>query len=1016
MPSAGRSSDGLTGSVLRATLAALQATVAAQTRRLFPEAPSGAIADTQELAAQTWLGLLNASWPEAPAPLTCTQIEDGSLMFSAEFCHLANCYARALTGENEFAQRLSIHLISPMLPLIGSVLPFPRIFQVTAWLLRRNMGAAVRTVRVEAQSASVCWDAAQNILPLPESYHDDYLSFWSDIYTHVFSALPRRARGWQPARITTEHTMLHGDPYFQWRFDWRPTPAPGRWLVWAGLALSILLALLAIVGGPTLGGLAWVVPIPAFGGWFWHRQLALRAIMTEWEADLLEQSQQARARSNELQAVSAALQKANAALQRQVENLTAVRDVTLVMGATLDRRALLDNAVGAITFLLNFDRTIILLVDTERQALVLGASSHPVQSAEDQFRLEQLEIPLAAETDLSLLSTWKTGQTVLVEDGQALYSGRYGWVFGLLNLQTFLSVPLCMGNTLLGVILADNSFTGLPISDEARNLLSALAANIAIALENARLYHMTDEALNRHVAELNMMRQIDRELNDALSLDRVLNLTIDWALRLTGAHASLLAMVEPEARELRVVAAYGFDIPDEKLIGTRLPFDQSIAGRVARSAESVIVQDVKRDPDHIAWSKQTCAHLSVPVRRENRVVAVLSLETRRSSGFTPEHLDFAERLANRAAVAIDNAYLFDVTQREREKLSSILANTTDVIIVVGFDGNLLLINQAAFSVFHLNPRQKYVGRPFGEVFVKTPLEKIHRRMMGSGQRLPFVEEIATADGERFFHTHVAPNEQVGWVLVMHDVTPFKETDRLKNELIATVSHDLKNPLSVINGYIELIAMYNQLNERGIYFMEMVRRAIVNMRQLIDDLLDLAYIDAGLNLKLRSIELKPLIEDSVMELRRLAEEKQMELAIDLTPDLPLVAGDAKRLRQIVVNLVSNAIKYTPPEGHVRVQAEAHEDFVLVMVKDDGMGISPEDQGRIFERFYRVRNAETEGIEGTGLGLAIVKSLVEAHGGQIGLESRLGGGSTFHFTIPRARINLDGQGDGQWSAAR
>ncbi len=996
-------------------LAALQATVAAQTRRLFPEAPASAIAAAQDQAVQTWLGLLNASWPEAPALLTRAQVEDDGLLFSAEFCHLANDYARALAGESEFAQRLSAHLIPPILPLIGSVLPFPRIFQVAAWLLRRNTGAAVRIVKVEAQSASVCWDAAQNILHLPERYHDDYLRFWSDIYTHVFNALPRRARGWQPARITEEHTMLRGDPYFQWRFDWQPTPAPGRWLVWAGLALSILLALLAVIGGPALGGLAWVVLIPAFVGWFWHRQLALRAIMTEWEADLLEQSQQARARSNELQAVSAALQKANAALQRQVENLTAVRDVTLVMGATLDRRALLDNAVGVITFLLHFDRAIVLLVDSERQALVLGASSHPAQSAEDQFRLEQLEIPLAAEADLSLLSAWKANETVLVEDGQSLYSGRYGWIFSLLNLQTFLSVPLCMGNTLLGVILVDNNFTGLPISDEAHNLLSALAANIAIALENARLYHLTDEALNRHVAELNMMRQIDRELNDALSLDRVLNLTIDWALRLTGAHASMLAMVEPEMRELRVVAAYGFDIPDEKLIGTRLPFAQSIAGRVAQSAESIVVQDVKRDPDHIAWSKRTRAHLSVPVRRENRVVAVLSLETRRDSGFTPEHLDFAERLANRAAVAIDNAYLFDVTQREREKLSSILANTTDVIIVVGFDGNLLLINQAAFSVFHLNPRQKYVGLPFGEVFVKTPLEKIHRRMMSSGQRLPFVEEIVTAD-ERFFHTHVAPNEQVGWVLVMHDVTPFKETDRLKNELIATVSHDLKNPLSVINGYIELIAMYNQLNERGVYFMEMVRRAIVNMRQLIDDLLDLAHIDAGLNLKLRSIELKPLIEDSVMELRRLAEEKQMELAINLTPDLPLVEGDAKRLRQIVINLVSNAIKYTPPEGHVRVQAEAHEDYVLVLVKDDGLGISPEDQGRIFERFYRVRNSETEGIEGTGLGLAIVKSLVEAHGGQIGLESRLGGGSTFHFTIPRARINLDDQGNGQSSAAR
>jgi len=264
-----------------------------------------------------------------------------------------------------------------------------------------------------------------------------------------------------------------------------------------------------------------------------------------------------------------------------------------------------------------------------------------------------------------------------------------------------------------------------------------------------------------------------------------------------------------------------------------------------------------------------------------------------------------------------------------------------------------------------------------------------------------VAEIAL-DGGRYFHTDVASNEQIGWLIVLHDVTPFKETEQLKNELIATVSHDLKNPLSVINGYIELLEMYNDLNERGQEFMAMIRRSIRTMRQLIDDLLDLAHIDSGLQIRPEPVAMKAVITEAVMGLKSMADEKRLEVTIDVADDLPPVAGDEHRLYQIIVNLLSNAMKYTPPEGHIYVEARLAGEAILVSIADDGLGISPEDQAQIFERFYRVRRPETDGIEGTGLGLAIVKGLVEAHGGEIGLKSHLGEGSTFYFTIPIASI--------------
>ncbi len=765
--------------------------------------------------------------------------------------------------------------------------------------------------------------------------------------------------------------------------------------VWIGLVASVGLALIAVLGGPALQWLAWIALLPAAVGWFWSRQRRLQHVLAQREAELAEQIGHTETQSSEIESVSSALTRANEALKQQVQNLTALRDVTLAMGSTLDRQSLLNNVIEVTTILLRFDRAMVLVVDEEREALTFGAISHPAATPEDQFRLQQLEIPLSATEEFPLLTDWLNGRSVLAETGEFTCSPRYSWIFDVIEMERFFSVPLCLGDSLKGVILVDNRFTKMPFNEEARGLLEALAANIVIALENARLYHLTDEQLNQHVQELDMMRQVDRELNEALNWDRVRNMTLDWALRLTGAHSAALAMIDHEARELRIVSTYGQDAPKKGLV----PLDEGIMGRVATTGYPIIIGDITRDPDYSASSPNTRSYLCAPIRRRDRVIGVLSLESPNVDSFTPEHLDFVERLANPAAVARENARLFEETQREREKVSSVLAKITDIVIVVGFDQRLILLNEAALAAFRLNPHEVYTGRLFSEVFAYTPLEKLTERLFDREKLLPVMDEI-TLDEERYFHTHAVPNEQVGWIIVMHDVTPFKETEQLKNELIATVSHDLKNPLSVINGYVELLGIYNELNERGEEFMRMIRRSIRSMRDLIDDLLDLAHIDSGLELKTEPVSLPPVIEDAVMGLMNLAKEKKLKIEIKLQSDLPQVLGDEKRLHQIMSNLVSNAIKYTPPEGSVTVWTEVRDDAVMIAVEDDGLGISPEDQTQIFERFYRVRRPETDGIEGTGLGLAIVKSLVEAHGGEIGLESRLGEGSTFHFTVPRA----------------
>jgi signal transduction histidine kinase len=381
--------------------------------------------------------------------------------------------------------------------------------------------------------------------------------------------------------------------------------------------------------------------------------------------------------------------------------------------------------------------------------------------------------------------------------------------------------------------------------------------------------------------------------------------------------------------------------------------------------------------------------------REDRVIAVLSLESQDVDVFTEANVEFIRRVAIRAAAALDNANLLQETRRERQKLEIILGNITDAVIVTDHEHKLVLVNHAAMAAFHLPPKENYAGRAFSDVFMNSALLPLYRRSREQVDGL--AEELPLSD-KRTLHVSIVPVPQVGWSIVAHDITHFKETDKLKNELLATTSHDLKNPLSTILGYADLIGMTNQLNEQGLEYMSRVHGAVKHMRQLIDDLLDMARIESGIHLKYSDLQLRTMIDTVLNSFTPQIDEKQMQVAVKIPSDLPPVPADEARISQVLTNLISNAIKYTPPEGHIQISGDVVDGSVRVTVQDDGLGIGPEDQAQVFARFFRVRTPETDDIDGTGLGLAIVRSLIELHGGQIGLRSRLGEGSTFFFTLP------------------
>jgi len=505
-----------------------------------------------------------------------------------------------------------------------------------------------------------------------------------------------------------------------------------------------------------------------------------------------------------------------------------------------------------------------------------------------------------------------------------------------------------------------------------------------------------DAQLAERVKELEILSRIDRELNYTLSVNRILNLSVDWLLRFTNSDATTVALVQGETQTLQYVTGYGYSSQAwERLSSEPWPISQGIAGRVAQTGVPENVADTSQDPDYMETLPNTRSQLAVPVTRQDRIIAVIRCESRTPDAFSAEDLEFAVRLASRAAAAIDNANLLDAMQRERQKLEVILRSTADAVIVVDHEGRLVLVNQAALATFHLPPREQYSGQTFAEVFGESGLVELLDRAR-AGESGP-VSDLVLPEGKTI-HASAAHMPEVGWSIVMHDITPYKETDKLKNELLATTSHDLKNPLSTILGYVDLVQMTNPLNAQGQNYIRRIQGAVSHMRHLIDDLLDMARIESGITLRYSQVHLASLVEAVAGPFMPLLREKSMALIIDIPPDLPPIPADESRLTQILANLLSNAVKYTPPQGRVQVRADVRNGMVRITIGDDGLGISPEDQAHIFQRFFRVRTPDTETIEGTGLGLSIVKSLVEAHGGQVGLESRLGEGSVFTVMLP------------------
>ncbi|MBI1749341.1 MAG: PAS domain-containing protein [Acidobacteria bacterium] len=360
------------------------------------------------------------------------------------------------------------------------------------------------------------------------------------------------------------------------------------------------------------------------------------------------------------------------------------------------------------------------------------------------------------------------------------------------------------------------------------------------------------------------------------------------------------------------------------------------------------------------------------------------------------------RTLNETAAQLDQT-IHSLTE-ERNRSSAILGSMVEGVAVISPDGRIVFLNQTFCRDLAVDA-DNCEGRPLVEVIRQSDLLAVIQRVLAGGESTRGEVSLAVpgAAGSRDFAATAAPvraDGTTGAVLVLHDISELRRLERVRRDFVANVSHEFKTPLTAIQGFAETLlagALDDTTNRRR--FVEIIRDHSARLARLTDDLLKLSLIEAGkLELEFRPVNVTELIESCAETTRFKAAQKQLSLSVECLAGVSQVRGDARRLAEVLQNILDNAVQYTPAGGRISITAGAEERFVRIAVADTGIGIPRDEQQRIFERFYRVDAARSREAGGTGLGLSIAKHLVEAHGGRIEVESEVSHGSTFSIFLP------------------
>ncbi|HEY3396703.1 MAG TPA: CHASE2 domain-containing protein [Armatimonadota bacterium] len=625
--------------------------------------------------------------------------------------------------------------------------------------------------------------------------------------------------------------------------------------------------------------------------------------------------------------------------------------------------------------------------------------------------------------------------SLLPGGGLTVVAGGWGWlvallgglamVLGLARRRARSSLLITAGAILASWVAAQLLFDAGVLLPLAAPLATWALTGAAIVLLSAHAAERAQaEAHGRGEAQIRTLHNLGEMLASGLDRRRLLNEILLWVQRELGVEAASLLLMDADHQRLHFEAALGG--APEAIKDFTVELGQGIAGTVALTGKPLIANDARRDPRQAREIAQAVGFptrdiLCVPMVRQGRVVGVIEALNRQGGRpFAPVDADLLSVIAQEAALFLENARLYGELQErvdfanaelratneslaaEKARTDTLVHEMASGVVATDAEERIILVNELAEEM--LGVRQEQVrGLSVFEAPLPEPIAAMFREPLPSREG-PLAREVELPPGSgRQARAHLAPfdreGETIGKVLVLTDVTQFVELDKLKNDLISFVSHELKNPLAAVMAFTHLLqtqpAAGQEPLSRYVWNIEHQAQA---MQSLVQDYLSVARLEAGRPL---DVEWEPLddVGEQITELVAVeALARNREITVDLPADLPVIWADRQKLRQILLNLVSNAAKYTPTEATITVSAQPQGNFVAFSVADTGEGLSEDAQEHVFEKFRRLRGPDAARVPGTGIGLYLARKLAEAHGGQLGVESEPGHGATFTFTLP------------------
>lgn len=527
--------------------------------------------------------------------------------------------------------------------------------------------------------------------------------------------------------------------------------------------------------------------------------------------------------------------------------------------------------------------------------------------------------------------------------------------------------------------------------------------------------------LRGRTRQLSALLTIAETATQSLDTGKILNDTLDKSLEILRFDLGYIRILDPRTRNLTVRAARGLQSPEFLASVVSIDGPRRNVGKIIfETRQPYISADIRKDPifrNRVMEREGGISAAIVPIMSKERVLGVMAVGSRKFHRFSKKESDLLMAFGAQLGAALENTQLYGEVSKSKAYIENLVESAGDAIISTGVEDRILTWNRGAEVLFGYS-KEEAIGQDLALLLPSgrsKELEEIRTKVRLTGVIRNLEARRRRKDGAIIDAAlAVSPIKEkdgvvTGFLYIAKDITEkkryeqrLKELDRMKSDFVSNVSHELRTPLTAIKGSVDnmLDGLTGSLNEKQGRYLTRIKSNADRLTRLINDILDLSRIEAGkIDHKPAVVPLVALAKEVAEGLRPVAAEKLISLEVASSDASVTAWADRDKVIQVLMNLIGNAVKFTPTNGRVSVTIERNGDeWVQTSVADTGPGIPLEEADKIFDKFYQVAQGGKQKARGTGLGLAISKALVEMHGGRIWMESEAGGGSTFSFTLP------------------